>query len=209
MNVDVLLLGAGVLLLLTSILWLVSLRLKNSSIADVFWGFGFAVMAWVAFFGSEQSLRGSLTVGLVSIWGMRLTLHLGRRNLGKSEDHRYAKMREKWGQAFTWVSLFLVFWLQGLLIWLIGFALVVAHSSQASLSWLDGIGVALWAIGFTFESVADWQLARFKADPKNRGRVMDRGLWRYSRHPNYFGDFLLWWGFYLIACAAGGLVDSI
>ena len=191
---------AGIMLAL----WLVSLPLRNASIVDVFWGIGFVVIVWVTAFAAEStSARGLLTAVLTSIWGLRLAGYLAWRNLGKGEDYRYRAMRERSGNRFPLMSLLVVFWLQGLIMWLVALPIQTAPFGAAPLAWIDLIGVIVWAIGWLFESVGDLQLARFKANPDNRGKVMDRGLWRYTRHPNYFGDFLVWWGLYLIAAAGG------
>jgi steroid 5-alpha reductase family enzyme len=196
---------AVVLLLLTA-LWAVSVRVRDSSIVDVFWGAGFVVVAWVAFaLGDGSRDRGLLLAVLTTIWGLRLSIHIGRRNLGHGEDPRYARMREQAGDAWPRRSLVTVFWLQGVLLWVVSLPVqVAAHDpSPAGLRWLDYVGVAVWLVGFLFEAVGDRQLSRFKADPASKGQVMDRGLWRYTRHPNYFGDFAVWWGLYLVALSAG------
>jgi steroid 5-alpha reductase family enzyme len=140
-----------------------------------------------------------LLLAMVSLWGVRLGGHLTWRNWGKEEDSRYASMREKHGSKFPIVSLFTVFGLQGLLIWLIGLPLQVGIARDQAWPAAVVVGLILWIVGFLFESVGDFQLARFKSNPANKGQVMNRGLWRYTRHPNYFGDFLVWWGFYLVA----------
>ena len=189
------------------VLWLVSLAIKNTSIVDIFWGVGFAAIATITFTrAGGYDNRKLLITSLAVIWGFRLAVHIGWRNHGKGEDFRYQAMRKRIGPRFWLVSLFMVFGLQGVLMWLISLPLQVAQISRepASLTWLDFWGALLWAVGFTFESIGDFQLSKFKADPANKGRVMDRGLWAYTRHPNYFGDALLWWGFWLIASTAPG-----
>jgi steroid 5-alpha reductase family enzyme len=199
---------AGFLTLgLMILLWLLSLALGNSSIVDIFWGTGFVVVTWAAFLlGDEGYLpRKVLVAGLVTLWGFRLSIHILRRNWGKSEDFRYAKWREENGARWWWVSLFKVFLLQGVLLWIISAPLVAAEVSPTptSLGVMEALAVVVWAIGFFFESVGDWQLARFKADPANRGKLLDRGVWRYTRHPNYFGDAAQWWAYYVMAAATG------
>ncbi len=192
----------GLTLAMMFVLWLVSLAMKNASIVDIFWGAGFAVIAVAAFALSDGYLpRKVLITSLAGIWGLRLAGYIGWRNAGKGEDFRYRAMRKRHGERFAFVSLFTVFVLQGVLMWVISLPLQFAQLSPepARLTWLDFLGVSLWAIGLSFEAIGDWQLARFKADPANKGKVMDRGLWAYTRHPNYFGDALLWWGFFLIA----------
>jgi steroid 5-alpha reductase family enzyme len=186
------------------VLWLVSLAMKNASIVDIFWGAGFAVIALATFALSEGYwARKALITSLAAIWGLRLAGYIGWRNAGKGEDFRYQAMRKRHGERFNIVSLFTVFILQGVLMWVISLPLQFAQLSPepARLTWLDFLGASLWAIGLSFEAVGDWQLAGFKADPANKGKVMDRGLWAYTRHPNYFGDALLWWGFFVIAAA--------
>jgi steroid 5-alpha reductase family enzyme len=143
---------------------------------------------------------------LVTIWGLRLTTHILTRNWGKGEDFRYRKWRAENGSRWWWKSYFQVFLLQGLLLWVISAPLLVAQYSGAPdrLTVIDAVGVVLWAVGFFFESVGDMQLARFRADPGNKGKVLDTGVWRYTRHPNYFGDSAQWWGFWLIGASVGG-----
>jgi steroid 5-alpha reductase family enzyme len=140
---------------------------------------------------------------MVTVWGLRLSGYLIWRNLGKSEDFRYQEMRAKAPHRFWLTSLFRVFLLQGGLIWVISVPVVVSQTVGTDLYWLDYLGVLCWGIGLLFETVGDIQLARFKARPDSKGKVMDRGLWRYTRHPNYFGDFSVWWGHYLVAAAGG------
>ncbi|HWX40313.1 MAG TPA: DUF1295 domain-containing protein [Blastocatellia bacterium] len=186
------------------LLWLLSLVKKDASIVDIFWGIGFTAIA-LACFLITQGYQGRklLVLALTGIWGLRLALHIFTRNRGKGEDFRYRRMRKHYGNRFALVSLFTVFAFQGLLMWVISLPLQVAEISPlpARLTWLDYLGAAIWAIGFLFEAVGDWQLAQFKSDPANQGRVMDSGLWAYTRHPNYFGDALLWWGLFFIAVA--------
>ena len=198
-------LNLGVVLGLMFALWLLSLLRKDASIVDPFWGAGFVVIAWVtSMLVESQSDRSWLLVALTTIWGLRLTGFLLWRNLGKPEDYRYAEMRQKHGQRFPIVSLMTVFMLQGVLMWLVSWPVQFGQMSvAASFGLLDAAGVVLWATGMLFETVGDYQLSRFKSDPSNRGQVLDTGFWRYTRHPNYFGDFCVWWGLYLIAASAG------
>lgn len=194
----------GVTLAMMFVLWLVSLKVKNASIVDIFWGAGFAAIALVTFALTDgYKPRKWLIASLVIIWGVRLASYIGWRNAGKGEDFRYQAMRKRHGDRFAVVSLFTVFALQGVLMWVISLPVQFAQLSRepGHLTWLDFLGAALWAIGLLFEAIGDWQLARFKSDPANKGMVMDRGLWAYTRHPNYFGDALLWWGLFLIALA--------
>jgi steroid 5-alpha reductase family enzyme len=185
------------------VMWLVSLAVKDSSIVDIFWGPGFVIVAWAGVMQVGWSPRGTLAVGLVTLWGLRLAAYLAWRNLGKGEDPRYQAMRRARGPSWWWKSLFIVFVLQGVLMWVVSLPLQEAIARGGALGWLDALATFVVAAGVLFESVGDWQLARFKARPESRGRVMDRGLWRYTRHPNYFGDFLVWWGLFGLALAAG------
>jgi steroid 5-alpha reductase family enzyme len=191
-----------------TLLWLVSLRIKNSSIVDIFWGTGFVIASWVYFMLTPDGfiLRKLLISILVTLWGLRLSAHILRRNWGKGEDFRYQKWREEGGDKWWWQSYLQVFLLQGILMWVISVPLLAAqfYTTLNHLTFLDFLGVALWAMGFYFEAAGDFQLSRFKADPANKGKVMDRGVWRFTRHPNYFGDAAQWWGYYLIAVSAGG-----
>ncbi len=181
-------------------LWGLSLRLRNSSIIDIFWGLGFAIVAWMSLLLSGDWLPKSMLLTLmVSVWGLRLSSYLAWRNVGKPEDYRYAAMRKKHGPKFPIVSLFTVFGLQGLLTMVISLPLQLGINAPEDLSVIAYVGIGVWLVGLTFESVGDYQMARFKSDEANQGKVMNQGLWRYTRHPNYFGDFLVWWGFFLVA----------
>jgi steroid 5-alpha reductase family enzyme len=185
--------------------WLVSVAQRNVTIVDTLWPVLFILAALV--YASRVAAAGprtSLVIVLVAIWGLRLATHLTLRNHGQPEDRRYQQIRKRNEPNFTLKSLYLVFGFQAFLAALISLPLLGAINSPASLGLLDYAGVALWLVGFAFEAGGDWQLTRFKADPANAGQVMDRGFWRYTRHPNYFGDFCVWWGFYLIAAGAGG-----
>jgi steroid 5-alpha reductase family enzyme len=184
-------------------LWLLSLALRDASIVDIWWGPGIAAVTAVAFVLSPAGPhpRRTLLLALAALWALRLGGHLLWRNAGRGEDPRYQAMRRHWGARFAAVSLVTVFGLQGVLQWVVALPLQLAQLAPGPerLGLLDAAGCALFAVGLLFEAVGDWQLARFKADPANAGRVMDRGLWRYTRHPNYFGDATLWWGYWIIA----------
>jgi steroid 5-alpha reductase family enzyme len=187
-------------------LWLLSLRLRDSSIVDIFWGAGFVIIAWVTRASATgASARSALLLALVTLWGLRLAAYLAYRNIGKGEDPRYVAMRARHGDKWPLRSLFIVFALQGALMWIISLPVQATLRSPLpeALGPLDALGALLALAGVFFEGVGDLQLARFKRDPDNRGKVMDRGLWRYTRHPNYFGDFLVWWGLYALALASG------
>lgn len=201
---DVLAVNALVLAALFFGLWLVSLVAHDASIVDIFWGIGFVVVAWATALVSDgAAARRVLFVVLVSVWGLRLSGYLAWRNLGRGEDYRYQAMREKYAPRFWFISLWVVFGLQAALAWVVSLPVQAGQvpADPDGLVLLDYLGTAVWATGLAFESIGDWQLARFKADPANQEAVMDRGLWRYTRHPNYFGDFLVWWGLYLVALA--------
>jgi len=184
--------------------WIISLIYRNVTIADSLWGLGFILIAWLTYsMAGGFQVRRLLIALLVTLWGLRLVLHLSWRNWGHGEDPRYASWRKESGDGFWLVSLFKVFILQSVFLWVISLALQWGQISPqpAELTWLDFVGLGLWSIGFFFEAVGDWQLARFKANPDQAGRVMDKGLWACSRHPNYFGESLIWWGVFVIALA--------
>ena len=187
--------------------WVISLIYRNVTIVDSLWGMGFVLIAWLTFWLAEgYAGRKVLITFLISLWGLRLSIHLAWRNWGRGEDPRYGSWRQKSGERFWLVSLFKVFILQAIFLWSISLALQWGQLSvqPAEFTGLDYLGIGVWLIGFFFEATADRQLARFKADPANKGRVMDQGLWAYSRHPNYFGEFLIWWGIFLIVLVTPG-----
>jgi len=192
----------GVVLFVYMTLWfVVSIIKKRNDVADTAWGLGFVLLAWTSFFLSDDSgMRGLLVGALVSIWGLRLAWHIHRRNRGKGEDYRYLAWRKEWGNWFYPRSYLQVYLLQGALLFLIVLpVLMINKNAGSALGLLDLVGVAVWLIGFYFESVGDAQLARFIKDPSNKGKLMQSGLWAYTRHPNYFGEVTQWWGIWLIA----------
>ena len=195
-----------------SLVFMVSLIRRRNDVADSAWGLGFVLLAWVslAISGSITG-RGLLVSALVSIWGLRLAWHISARNQNKGEDARYLVWRRQWGKWFYLRSYGQVYLFQGVLIFIISLpVLFVNRVSGPALGWLDLIGVAIWLIGFIFEAVGDAQLARFIKDPTNKGRLMQSGLWRFTRHPNYFGEVTQWWGIWLIALAVpNGLISII
>ena len=188
-----------------TLLWLLSLRLCDVSIVDPFWPWGFVLVGCTyAMARGSPGWRTMLLLGLLAAWALRLGWHLLRRNRAHGEDPRYAAMRHGHGPAFAWVSLFTVFWLQAVLLWLVSAPVLgVVLSDEAWWGWWDLAGFPLALIGVVMEAVADRQLRRFRRDPANRGQVLDTGLWRYSRHPNYFANAVLWWGIYIIAVGSG------
>jgi steroid 5-alpha reductase family enzyme len=198
------LIGLGTILSASTLVWMISVRREDASIADICWGLGFVLLAWqYCLLSPTLTPRSWLVAALITLWGARLSLHIFRRNHRRGEDPRYRAMRASHGQAFWWRSLFTVFWLQSALLWFVALPLLVAvrAAQPASLTIVDGLGIVVFVIGFGFEVVGDHQLERFKAEPANRGQVLNRGLWRYTRHPNYFGDAMLWWGVYAVAAA--------
>lgn len=194
------------IIFLMTLLWLVSIPLKNVSIVDIFWGVGFIVINSYLFFCVESyDTRQTLLLFLVTIWGLRLSIYLIYRNRGKGEDFRYAAFRKYYGDhRYWWISYFQTFLLQGILMWMVALPLAGVHLSDkvAPFSLWDYLGVIMWIIGMIFEAGGDYQLARFKNNPANRGKVLKTGLWRYTRHPNYFGDAAIWWGYGLICIGA-------
>lgn len=205
--------AAAILLVSLALVWLISLLERNAGIVDIYWGFGFVLVAWACAYDRGFALEPLqwLLVAMVSVWGLRLTIYLGWRNLlvYSEEDPRYQSLRERIGPTFWWSSLFLIFWMQGALLYVVCLPVQGALLNDAG-GGLDGLDVALtavagltWLVGLGFETVGDLQLARFKADPDNAGKVMDRGLWRYTRHPNYFGDFCVWWAHFGVAVVLG------
>ena len=194
-------LATGVLMM---VMWSVSLLLRDASIVDRVWGLTFVVQAWVYVAVTRPtSFLPWLMVALVSIWGLRLSVHIHLRNRGQDEDYRYARMREEHGDRFWWYSLFSVFLLQGAISLVVAapVLMVIARQEPVNGLGLVAAGVAVWLLGFVFEALGDWQLARFKASPENRGKLLTTGLWSLTRHPNYFGDATLWWGYFLIAAS--------
>jgi len=203
----------AVILSMMTLLWIVSTIIKNVSIVDLFWGFGFVVAAFFYFFRTgEAGIRNYIILTLVSVWGLRLSLYLWWRNYGKGEDFRYREFRKKYGEnRYWWISFFQTFLLQGVLMWLISAPLLGAQveRTRTALGILDYAGILVWLTGFVFEVGGDMQLAAFKADPANKGKVLNTGFWKYTRHPNYFGDSAVWWGYGLICVSAGSYLPAL
>lgn len=181
-------------------LWfIVSKILKRNDVADVAWGFGFVVLAWVLYI-NRPSVQLSIALLLVTIWGIRLGTHILLRNIKKPEDYRYQQWRKEWGKWFTIRSFFQVFVLQGLLLVLISAPIVLmGKNGSDTVGLMSFIGVIVWSIGFFFEALGDYELSQFIKNPKNKGEVMQEGLWAYTRHPNYFGEVTQWWGIWLVS----------
>ena len=185
--------------------WVVGLVKRDVGIVDVLWGMMFLLLAaWYYHSTDLPTVRGRLVLTLTAIWSIRLSAHIGVRNAGKGEDHRYQSIRSNNEPHFWLKSLYIVFGLQAVLAWLISLPLIAGITSTSTFGFLDVAGVAVWLFGFVFETIADIQLYGFRADPSNDGAVLDRGLWRFTRHPNYFGEWCVWIGFALIGVGAGG-----
>ena len=183
----------------------ISLFKKRNDVADVAWGLGFVILVWTSILISSLNLRGLLVGVLVSVWGLRLAWHIYQRHKGKEEDARYAVWRKDWGKWFVLRSYLQVFLLQGLFLFLISLPiLIINKNSITGFGFLDVIGVLVWLIGFMFESIGDSQLSKFIKNPANKGKLMQQGLWKYSRHPNYFGEVTQWWGIWIIALSVAG-----
>ena len=207
-----LLLGLAVIVIVFTILWVVSLRLEDSSIADIAWAPGILVLALTYYFTSNGSpARARLTLALAAIWAVRLAAHLIFRNQVQGEDHRYEMLRARYPTTWWWFSYFRVFLLQAVLGWIVSIPLYFAIVSVAprTLTMVDYLGILLFAAGFLFEAVGDEQLRRFRDEPRNVKLVLETGLWHHTRHPNYFGEALLWWGLGLIGAATGGVVGLL
>jgi steroid 5-alpha reductase family enzyme len=201
----VVLLNLAVVAGLGVLLWSLSLRLRDASIIDLAWGPFFAVIAWATWLRSDSADLARLPLVIApTLWAIRLFAHLFARNVGHGEDRRYAAMRARRGASFARWSLFAIFLFQPLLATVISLPVQVGILAPRpdGVNLLEIVGAAIFLFGFFFEAVADFQLQRFKRVPANKGAVMERGLWRYSRHPNYFGETVLWWGVWLMAAAA-------
>lgn len=201
--------SAGAIAVCVLLLWVLSIALHDVSIVDIFWAPGFAVAAWAAHLSTTGATpHGWIAAILTTVWGLRLGIYLLWRNGGHGEDPRYTAFINHLGpEKRHWISLTRVFGLQGLVMWVVATPVVLAQvgsghdgAASAGLGPIAWAGIAIWVAGFLFETIGDWQLVRFKKNPANAGQVMDRGLWRYTRHPNYFGDSCVWWGLFLIAC---------
>jgi steroid 5-alpha reductase family enzyme len=196
--------GCTVSLSAALLAWIYSLYRSNVNIVDSLWSIMFLLITLTYFIAAETlGWRASLIMVLCMIWSIRLSVYLTWRNWGQAEDRRYQAIRHNNSPRFGWKSLYIIFGLQAILACIISLPLPVAMAYDKSFNFIDALGIFFWLIGMAFEGIADWQLARFKSDPANLGQVLNRGLWRYSRHPNYFGEACVWWGFYLLAVAAG------
>ena len=201
------LIAFAAILVCITVMWLWSIPIRNVSIIDGFWGTGFAICAGIYYYLTPtDDWRKILVTAMAVVWGLRLSIYLAWRNHGKGEDFRYQQFRKDYGEhRYWWFSFFQVFLLQGVLMWLISAPLLGAQLGAAAhpIGILDIAGIVIWCIGFAFEAGGDYQLTRFKANPANKGKVLNTGFWRYTRHPNYFGDAAVWWGFGLLSAANG------
>lgn len=199
---------SGILLVIYfTVLFLVAQMLNNNSIVDLAWGPGFIIVALASYFSTgAPTLAGMWVTLLVLVWGLRLFYHLARRNIGKPEDYRYVNMRKRWGTNFPRLKAYLnVFVLQGVLLYIVSLPILLVNTTKVdSFYWWNSLGIIIWAIGFFFEVVGDWQLRKFKQQAGNHGKLLTTGLWSLTRHPNYFGEALSWWGIYLVTLTTLG-----
>lgn len=192
--------AAFIFLYMTCVFCLALLK-KDNSLVDIAWGLGFIGVAILTIFLKEGwTTRQVIVSCLVSIWGLRLALHIALRKRGRGEDFRYAKWRQDWGRWFVLRSYFQIFMLQGVFLFIIALPIILVNfSSREDLTAMDLLGIGVWCIGFIFEAVGDYQLVQFKKQPANKGKIISTGLWKYTRHPNYFGEVVMWWGIFLLA----------
>lgn len=195
-----------------SLFWIVSIILKKTSIIDVAWGIGFIFVALITFFyNGTFYVRSFLVLALVILWGIRLSYYIFLRNKGKKEDFRYQRAREKWGEKFWWKSYLQIFLLQGFVMFIVTFSFqFILTYTDSSISFFDIIGLTIWLIGFYFETKGDWELYVFKSNYLNKGKILKSGLWALTRHPNYFGESLMWWGLFIVSLSINmGIVTVI
>jgi len=198
--------GLILIVIFFSFIWLLSIPLKNVGIVYILWGIGFVLVNLFYFLSAENNyLRNYILLALISIWGLRLSIHVFLRNKRKEEDFRYGKFRKKFGpKKYWWFSFFQVFMLHGILIWIISAPLLAVHyySKEPELNYFDYLAITIWCIGFIFEAGGDFQPARFKSNPLDKVKVLRTGFWKYIRHPKYFGDATVWWGYAFFSIAA-------
>lgn len=184
-----------------NIVFFIALKKKNNSLVDIGWGFGFVLISITSLLlAPDVSIKTLIPNILIYLWGLRLTYYILKRNLGKQEDFRYQEMRTKWGKKVTINAYFRIFMLQGLLMFVISLPIIyINFSSFTKFALIDILGITTWAIGYFFEVVGDYQLKKFLKNPNNKGKIMQSGLWKYTRHPNYFGESVMWWGIFIIS----------
>jgi len=202
--IDFILYSVAAVFLYMTIIFFIALIKKDNSIVDIAWGIGFILVAFLTFFLERGFIsRHILITTLIFIWGSRLAVHILIRKKGKGEDFRYAQWRKDWGKWFVFRSFFQIFMLQAVLLLIVAYPIVlINHSTEEGISFLYVIGVIIWIKGFFYEAVGDYQLLKFKGKEENRGKIMTQGIWKYTRHPNYFGETLIWWGIFLISLSA-------
>lgn len=190
----------GLIILLYATGWyIISLIKKRNDVADIAWGMGYIVLCIYCYFSFEFHPTALLVYVLVSLWGLRLSIYIASRNAGKSEDFRYKQWRDEWGKAFYWRSYLQVYVLQGFFLLIISSPIVMAAQSGAqALHWSAYVGIGIWLVGFYWQSVGDYQLTQFRKKRKDKAEIMNTGLWKYSRHPNYFGEILMWWAVFIV-----------
>jgi steroid 5-alpha reductase family enzyme len=199
--IDFILFSALCIFLYMTLVFVLAWIKKDNSIVDIAWGLGFVFVAVLAFFtNGGLAARHIIVTGMIVVWGIRLAAHIAIRKKGKGEDFRYAKWRRDWGKLFHIRSFFQIYMLQGILLMIIAYpVMLINHSEEQGIVVLDIIGLIVWIVGFVFESAGDYQLTQFKNKAENKGKIMTQGLWKYTRHPNYFGEIAMWWGIFLMA----------
>lgn len=200
----------GILLVVAIFFWIISIAIKDVSIVDSLWSLFFLIAGIYTYSQLETpSLRAQIVLILVIIWSLRLSAYITIRHWGHSEDHRYQTIRANNQPGFSFKSIYLIFIFQAVIAWIVALPLFYAMNSTLAFGIFDWIGIGLWLTGMYFESTADTQLWIFKRNPDNQGKVMSSGLWKYSRHPNYFGEFLIWWGYFCFALAGASYLSII
>lgn len=197
--INIILISVITVFIFMMIMFTIAQLIKNNSIVDIGWGIGFVLIAAALFFTEERIDTKDIILSIMILfWGVRLATHILLRASGKPEDFRYAQWRKDWGDKAVINAFLKVFMLQGILMLLIAYPImVVFYSYDASIGLISYTGLAIFVIGFLFESVGDYQMTAFKKDPANKGKIITSGVWKYSRHPNYFGEAFLWWGIWI------------
>lgn len=197
--IDTILTSIGIIWVYATVWFLFALWKKRNDVADIAWGLGYVVICIHLLISRPASIQAVLVYSLVTIWGVRLAMHIALRSRKKQEDFRYKQWREEWGKSFIWRSYLQVYLLQAFFLLLIATPLfVVSNAQQMNLTWISYLGILLWATGFFFQAVGDYQLSQFKKKSRQSGKIIQSGLWKYSRHPNYFGEICMWWGIFFI-----------